>query len=128
MAIDARLFRVIMPVADIDRAAEFYRQLFGDQGERVSPGRHYFQCGQTILACYDPSADKDEKSFSPNPEHVYFAVRDLDAEYRLARQAGCQWLEESIQERPWGERSFYARDPFGNPLCFVDERTVFTGH
>jgi hypothetical protein len=21
----------------------------------------------------------------------------------------------------------YARDPFGNPICFVDERTVFTG-
>jgi hypothetical protein len=21
----------------------------------------------------------------------------------------------------------YARDPFGNPICFVDERTVFAG-
>ena len=29
--------------------------------------------------------------------------------------------------RPWGERSFYAFDPFGNGLCFVDETTVFTG-
>jgi hypothetical protein len=29
--------------------------------------------------------------------------------------------------RPWGERSFYAFDPDGNGLCFVDERTVFTG-
>jgi hypothetical protein len=29
--------------------------------------------------------------------------------------------------RPWGERSFYAFDPFGNGLCFVDEKTVFTG-
>ncbi len=25
------------------------------------------------------------------------------------------------------ERSFYARDPFGNPICIVDEKTVFTG-
>ena len=32
-----------------------------------------------------------------------------------------------IAERPWGERSFYAHDPFGNPVCFVDERTLFTG-
>jgi uncharacterized glyoxalase superfamily protein PhnB len=31
-----------------------------------------------------------------------------------------------IANRPWGERSFYLRDPFGNPLCFVDETTVFT--
>jgi len=30
-------------------------------------------------------------------------------------------------ERPWGERSFYAVDPFGNPLCFVDQKTLFTG-
>lgn len=29
--------------------------------------------------------------------------------------------------RPWGERSFYCRDPFGNGLCFVDEKTLFTG-
>jgi hypothetical protein len=33
-----------------------------------------------------------------------------------------------ILTRPWGERSFYAEDPYGNLLCFVDERTVFTGN
>ena len=32
-----------------------------------------------------------------------------------------------IVVRPWGERSFYAADPFGNGLCFVDEKTLFTG-
>jgi hypothetical protein len=30
-----------------------------------------------------------------------------------------------IATRPWGQRSFYMRDPFGNPLCFVDETTIF---
>jgi uncharacterized glyoxalase superfamily protein PhnB len=44
-----------------------------------------------------------------------------------ARNAGCQSLDDGIETRPWGERSFYARDPFGNPICFVDEKTVFTG-
>jgi len=33
----------------------------------------------------------------------------------------------SIQRQPWGEVSFYAHDPLGNPLCFVDEKTLFTG-
>ncbi len=32
-----------------------------------------------------------------------------------------------IVVRPWGERSFYAEDPWGNPLCFVEEGTVYTG-
>ena len=33
----------------------------------------------------------------------------------------------AIAVRPWGERSFYAEDPWGNPLCFVEEGTVYTG-
>jgi len=32
-----------------------------------------------------------------------------------------------IAVRPWGEWSFYLSDPFGNPLCFVDAATLFTG-
>jgi hypothetical protein len=32
-----------------------------------------------------------------------------------------------ILVRPWGEKSFYAEDPWGNGLCFVDEKTLFTG-
>jgi hypothetical protein len=39
----------------------------------------------------------------------------------------CEEIEGQIALRPWGERSFYAKDPFGNPICFVDEQTVFTG-
>ena len=27
----------------------------------------------------------------------------------------------AIEWRPWGERSFYAKDPLGNKICFVDE-------
>jgi len=27
-----------------------------------------------------------------------------------------------------GERMFYAKDPFGNPVSFVDEGTVFDGN
>ena len=36
--------------------------------------------------------------------------------------------DENIVTQPWGERSFYAEDPFGNKLCFVDRSTLFTGH
>lgn len=123
----ARLYRVILPVSDIAQAARFYSQLLGVAGKRVSPGRHYFDCGGTILACYDPKADGDTTPARPNPDHVYFAISDLEGAYERARSAGCQWLEAKIERRPWGERSFYAKDPFGNPICLVDEKTVFTG-
>jgi catechol 2,3-dioxygenase-like lactoylglutathione lyase family enzyme len=53
------LYRVIQPVKNIEEAARFYSHVLGTPGERVSPGRHYFICGHTILACYDPITDGD---------------------------------------------------------------------
>jgi catechol 2,3-dioxygenase-like lactoylglutathione lyase family enzyme len=122
-----RLFRVILPVSDIALAERFYSRVLGIPGKRVSPGRHYFDCGGTILACFDPKADGDSFIPRPNPDHIYVAVDDLQGSYDRALAAGCQWIEDKIQSRAWGERSFYARDPFGNPICLVDEKTVFTG-
>jgi uncharacterized glyoxalase superfamily protein PhnB len=120
------LFRVILPVSDIDAAASFYARLLEMPGTRVSSGRHYFDCRGTILACYDALADGDPEPVGPNPQHVYLSVDDLDAAYARAEQAGCREVT-SIEVRPWGERSFYARDPFGNPISFVDAQTLFTG-
>jgi predicted enzyme related to lactoylglutathione lyase len=120
------LFRVILPVSDIEAAASFYARLLGIPGNRVSSGRHYFDCAGTILACYDAPADGDLEAVGPNPQHVYFSVDDLDAAHARAEQAGCHELT-GIETRPWGERSFYARDPFENPICLVDSQTLFTG-
>jgi len=122
-----RIYRVILPVADIEKAANFYRQLLGQPGQRVSAGRHYFNCGGMILACFDPRRDGDNFDARPNPDHIYFAVADLEGTFEMARRLECQEIEPDIMVRPWGERSFYAKDPFGNPICFVDEQTLFTG-
>ena len=122
-----KLFRVIVPVTDIEKAAAFYAALFTFLGKRVSPGRHYFNLGGTILACYDPKADGDNVDFRANPEHIYIAVNNLQKIYETAKSAGCLEIEKNIETRPWGERSFYLKDPFGNPLCFVDDKTIFTG-
>jgi uncharacterized glyoxalase superfamily protein PhnB len=95
-------------------------------GDRVSGGRHYFSCGGTILACYEAVADGDPEPAGPNPQHVYFSVGDLEAVRERVLQAGAPEVTQ-IETQPWGERSFYARDPFGNPICFVDSATLFTG-
>ncbi len=120
-----RLFRVILPVSDIERAAQFYGVLLDASGSRVSPGRHYFGCGDVILACFDPRADGDPWDASPNPDHVNFSVTDLEGTLRSARDAGAVILRP-IETQPWGERSFYCKDPFGNKLCFVAADTLFT--
>ena len=85
---EMRIYRIIMPVSDLDRATRFYRQLLGDDGMRISPGRHYFACGGVILAVYSPQADGDSVESRPNFEHTYFAVQNLEDVYQRAQHAG----------------------------------------
>jgi catechol 2,3-dioxygenase-like lactoylglutathione lyase family enzyme len=129
-----RIFRVILPVNDIELAAKFYADLLGGPGVRVSPGRHYFDCGGVILACFHPKADGDGWEARPNQDHIYFAVKNLESYHRRAAKLGALQKGDvhgeasgEIVKRPWGERSFYGQDPFGNLFCFVDEKTLFTG-
>ncbi|MBK7880551.1 MAG: hypothetical protein WBP33_11510 [Saprospiraceae bacterium] len=76
-----KLYRIIFPVENINKASDFYADIFGQQGQRVSPGRHYFDLEGTILACYDPIADGDEIhqkwTFHEN-QYIYIATDKLD--------------------------------------------------
>lgn len=123
------LYRVILPVSDIEAAAKFYSHVLDDVGERVSPGRHYFNCNGVILACYSPSADGDDLgngwSFHEN-QYFYFSVPDLNVIRKRIEQAGGHNLTE-IETMPWGETMFYATDPLGSRLSFAQSDTLFKG-
>jgi extradiol dioxygenase family protein len=128
-----RLYRIILQVSDLDQAEEFYGTLLGDRGRRIPrASRHYIDCGPVTLALVDPAID--QQSAKPLPDYIYFAVNNLEKVYARARELDCLSLEDvhgesagEIFTRPWGERSFYVKDPWGNGLCFVDENTLFTG-
>ena len=127
-----RVFRVILQVGDLTSAAAFYTALLGIAGRAVGGGRLYFDCGDVILALLDPTQAGVKPQ--PNPEYVYLAVDDVDALQERAKRLdglspGTVHGESAgdIATRPWGERSFYVRDPWGNRLCFVDAKTAFTG-
>ncbi len=123
------LYRITLPVHDIERAVRFYSAVLEMPGHRVSPGRHYFRCGSAILACYDPVADGDggqeDWHFHPS-QYLYFSVCDLEATLARFQKAGGT-VDSGIETKAWGERLFYGRDPFGSRISFVDEHTVFTG-
>jgi len=125
-----KLYRVILPVLEIKLAVDFYRYLFKSEGTRVSEGRHYFNLGGTILVIYDPKADGDDDMPHWKPhfnQYIYVSVANLEGIFHIIqRQQTITGLTE-IEVMPWGERLFYFNDPWGNPMCFVDEATVFKG-
>ncbi len=124
---DCRLFRVVIPVHGLDEAEKFYKVVLGVEGQRVSPGRHYFLCDGVILCIYDPIADGDSDPVHSYDVPLYFETTELEATFARMESSGkCKELG-AISVRPWGERSFYIVDPFGNRLCFVDSATTFSG-
>jgi predicted enzyme related to lactoylglutathione lyase len=119
------LYRVILPVGDVDAAARFYESLLDVPGRRVSPGRHYLDAGSVVLALVDPRADGQDRDARANQEHVYFSTSDLEAAHARAVAARPSVGPDEIRQMPWGERSFYLTDPWGNPLAVVARGTEF---
>lgn len=126
-----QFFRLNVEVGSLDAAATFYERLLDLPGRRQAGSRCYFRCGPVTLSVLDVSA-----SGPPHPaaKALYFTVRNLEAAFERAKSLGCLSRESvhdapggGIVVRPWGERSFYAEDPWKNPLCFVEEGTIYAG-
>lgn len=126
-----QLVRLNVEVGDIDRATEFYAALLDLPGRKQAGSRICFSCGAVTLQVVDVSSQRPPH---PAAKSLYFTVTDLDALHARARTLGCLSVESvhgvaggDITVRPWGERSFYAEDPWGNPLCFVEAGTLYPG-
>ncbi len=120
-----------MEVADLDAAAMLYGELLGIDGDRHPGARHYFDCDGVILALIDVS--QGGLVPNPGPKSLYFAVDDIETVHTRASRLGVlapyQVRGEpagELVERPWGERSFYVVDPWGNDLCFCADGMLYT--
>ena len=126
-----KLFRVTLEVANLDRATKLYSELLGIPGKRHPGARHYYDCGGVILAVLDVSHGGLPPT--PGPKSLYFAVDKLAPYHARATSLGLlapyqvhgQPAADMIT-RPWGERSFYVVDPWGNDLCFCEDGTLYT--
>ncbi|HYM61516.1 MAG TPA: VOC family protein [Thermoanaerobaculia bacterium] len=126
-----QFFRLSIEVDNLDAAVPFYSKLLDVQGRRQPGSRCYFECGPVTLSVLDVSSARRPHAAA---KALYFTVKNLDTAFERAKALGCL-SQESVHDapgggivvRPWGERSFYAEDPWNNPLCFVEEGTVYTG-
>jgi hypothetical protein len=122
------LFRINVEVGDVDRAAKEWGALLGVEGRPQAGSRVYFTAGAVtlqVVECDPPH---------PAAKALYFLVDELEPVHARAQKLG--WLSKqsvhgepggAISVRPWGERSFYAEDPWHNPVCFVQSGTVYPG-
>ena len=126
-----QFFRLNVEVGNLDAAEKFYATLLDVQGRRQAGARVYFECGPVTLQVLDVSSAR-----TPHPaaKALYFTLRELEPAFGRAKALGCLSRESvhdapggGIVVRPWGERSFYAEDPWKNPLCFVEEGTIYPG-
>ena len=123
-----QFFRLNIETGNLDQAETFYSKLLDLEGRRQAGSRVYFQAGPVTLQVLQvPQPHAAAKA-------LYFTVKDLDVAFERAKGLGCLSQENvhdapggGIVVRPWGERSFYAVDPWSNPLCFVEEGTVYKG-
>lgn len=123
-----QFFRLNLEVGNLDEAITFYSKLLGVQGRKQPGMRSYFECGPVTLQVVQV-ADPHTAA-----KALYFTVNDLEAIFERAKELG-SLSQETVHDapgggivvRPWGERSFYVEDPWKNPLCFVEEGTVYTG-
>ena len=126
-----QFFRLNIEVGDLNSAISFYSKLLGIEGRKQAGARCYFNCGPVTLQVLDVSSHGDPH---PAAKALYFTVSDLEAVFERAKALDCLSAETvhgapggGIAVRPWGERSFYCEDPWQNPLCFVEEGTVYAG-
>jgi len=128
MADVPQFFRMNLEVGDLAAAQSFYETLLCTQGRGQAGQRFYINPGPVALQVVQVAAPH------PAAKALYFTTSDLEAVHARATALNCLSLLPvhtmnggDISVKPWGERSFYAQDPWGNPLCFVETGTVYAG-
>jgi predicted enzyme related to lactoylglutathione lyase len=119
-----KLYKVVIPVSDLEQAKTYYLHLLGVNGRRMSPREYHYDCGNVVLCCRHPGSEGDPTPVSRSFQQVHLAVEDVEAVFEKAKTAGGCALDQEIRAEPWGDRSFVAQDPFGNTLVFSDQETM----
>jgi len=121
--------RVVIPVSDLDRAAEFYARALTfevDEGGGAS-GVIMRLGGETIelLSAGGRKIPGDSRSNDRWFQHLAIVVSDIDRAYAQVLRAGATPISAGPQTLPaWnpnagGIRAVYFRDPDGHPLELI---------
>jgi lactoylglutathione lyase len=104
----------ILIVDDLDTAIAFYRDMIGFLLQHQSGPYAQFATGQTRFALYQRDAMAQTLGVDDPPAfEIGCKVKDVDAVYAELVANGATPAVEP-QDRPWGQRTAYVRDPDGH--------------
>ena len=101
-----------LPVADVERAQQYYRDVLGFEIGWISPGKEIGAVSRGSVAIF---FRRRNPPFEPAVHWVF--AEDLDATYRELKSAGAK-IVDPLETKPWGLRQFTVDDPAGNRFYF----------
>jgi catechol 2,3-dioxygenase-like lactoylglutathione lyase family enzyme len=108
----ARLARVIVSVADLERALRLYRDVLGLEGQ-AGGGFARLALGEVELLLHERESVPSDLSVAAG-----ILVADVDATVAAWVAAGGSVVDEPA-DQPWGERMAVVRDADGHLVCLV---------
>ena len=101
-----------LPVKDVEKAQEYYRDFLGYKIEWLYPGKNIGAVSNGATAIF---FRQRLQNFEPAIHWVY--CDDVDASYRQLKEKGAI-IPDDIADMPWGLRQFTVQDLDGNLFYF----------
>ena len=101
-----------LPVADVERAQRYYRDVLGFEIGWLYPGREIGSVSRGNVAIF---FRRRQEPFEPAVHWVF--AEDIDATYEEFRSLGSK-IVEPLEKKPWGLRQFTVEDLDGNRFYF----------
>jgi len=114
--------QIAIPVADLERAIVFYRDVLGLRFLfQAPPGLAFFDCGGVRLMLDVPAREQENQYASI----VYYKVDDLPAAFETLKAHGVQFEQEPELVAPMPDHELwmaFLKDPDGNMLGLMWEK------
>jgi uncharacterized glyoxalase superfamily protein PhnB len=113
----SRLARIApeLPVANLRRSVEYYRDRLGFQNVMTTPGKDYAVMERDDVAVH--LYQDDAGRHTAGSIHIFTAGLDELLAELISRGAR---VKQGIVRQPWGNRDFRVQDDSGNELKFTE--------
>jgi catechol 2,3-dioxygenase-like lactoylglutathione lyase family enzyme len=124
---DATIGQLMIPVDDLERGIDFYRDVLGLRFLFAAPPQMaFFQCGAVrLLVGVPPPGEKPQRGGA-----IYFRVADIQSVFAALNGRGVRFrADPHVVHRTPAQELWLAEfvDPDGNPLALMSEVAIGAG-